>query len=82
MRWSFVLLITDAIVEIVVDDDRCCGDAFATTAALVLVQPKHAKNLTRRRTVRKMHINARETHTMQSDRDGNETDSCSQELKP
>ena len=72
----------DAIVEIVVDDDRCCGDAFAAVAALVLGQPKQAKNFKRRRTARKKHINAHETHTMQSDRDGNETDSSSQELKP
>ena len=54
----------------------------ATAAALVLAQPEHAKNQTRRQTARKKEINSRETHTRQSGRDGNETDSCSQELKP
>ena len=76
MRWTSISFMTDAIVEIVVDGDLCC-DAFATAAALVLVQPKQAKNLTRRRTARKKHINAHETHTMQSGRDGSEKKSVS-----
>ena len=83
MLWPLLFLITDAVVVGDSDDgDRCCCDGVTTAAALDLAQPKHAKNLTRRRTARKKHINARETHTRQTGRDGNETDSSSQELKP